>query len=78
MLLIPPVTAGGMQKYTVAATRMAPLKLDWPPLMTMYYLPYKNGKLKKIDLCLDHHNSLKWRLNERDPTLGLCIMNLGF
>ena len=35
---------------TVPATRMAHLKLDWPTLIFLYCLPYKNEELKKIVL----------------------------
>ncbi len=35
---------------TVPATRMAHLKLDWPALIFLYCLPYKNEELKKIVL----------------------------
>ena len=35
---------------TVETSRLAPLTVDWPPQIAMYYLPYKRGKLKKIDL----------------------------
>ena len=38
------------EKHTVETSRLAPLTVDWPPLIAMYYLPYKSGKLKKIDL----------------------------
>ena len=33
---------------TVVETSFATLKLDSPPLISIYYLPYKNGELKKI------------------------------
>ena len=29
-------------------TSFATLKLDSPPLISIYYLPYKNGELKKL------------------------------
>jgi len=50
---------------------MAHLKLDWPTLTFLYYLPYKNGELKNIVLQSGHHNSLLWSLFEKNPTLGL-------
>ena len=36
-----------------------------------YYLPYKDGELEKIVFYSDHHSSMIWRLNEKDPTLEL-------
>ena len=33
---------------TVETTRFAPLKLDSPPLIFIYCLPYENGKHKKL------------------------------
>ena len=56
---------------TVETTRLAHLKLDWPTLIFIYYLPYKNGELEKIVLYSDHHSSMIWRLYEKDPTLQL-------
>ena len=37
-------------KGTVLTSRLAMVTVDWPPLICMYYLPYKRGKLKKLDL----------------------------
>ena len=56
---------------TVETTRFAPLKLDSPPLIFIYCLPYENGKHKKIGFYWGHHSSFKWRLYEKGPTLGL-------
>ena len=60
------------QKYgTVVETSFATLKLDSPPLISIYYLPYKNGELKKIVFYSGHYNFSKWRLYEKGPKLGL-------
>ena len=67
-----------LKQTTVAATRLAPLKLDWPPLITVYYLPYKNGKLQKFVLYTDNYSSFNWRFYEKSPTLGLWVINLSF
>ena len=48
--------------YTVVETSFATLKLDSPPLISIYYLPYKNGELKKIVFYSGHYSSLNWRL----------------
>ena len=65
------------KQVTVETTRFAPLKLDSPPLDSIYCLPYKNEKTPKIGLCLGHHSSFKWRLYEKGPTLGLEHIHLG-
>ena len=44
---------------TVVETSFATLKLDSPPLISIYYLPYKNGELKKIVFYSGHYNSSK-------------------
>ena len=47
-------------KYsTVEKARFAPLTLD-SPLISIYYLPYENGKLKKFVFYSGHHISLNW------------------
>ena len=56
---------------TVETTSFAPLKLDSPPLIFIYYLPYRNRELKNFVLHSDHYSSFKWRLYEKGPTLGL-------
>ena len=45
--------------YTVVETSFATLKLDSPPLISIYYLPYKNGELKKIVFYSGHYNFSK-------------------
>ena len=45
--------------FTVVETSFATLKLDSPPLISIYYLPYKNGELKKIVFYSGHYNSSK-------------------
>ena len=44
---------------TVVETSFATLKLDSPPLISIYYLPYKNGELKKIVFYSGHYNFSK-------------------
>ena len=39
---------------TVETTSFATLKLDSPPLIFMYYLPYEIGELKKFVFYSDH------------------------
>ena len=41
---------GGMEMRTVETTSFATPTLDSPPLISMYYLPYKNGEVKKFVL----------------------------
>ena len=65
-------------RATVETTRFAPLTLDSPPLISIYCLPYENGKLKKIVFYSGHHSSFNWSSYEKCPTLGLYLMNLGF
>ena len=48
--------------YTVETTSFATLKLDSPPLIFMYYLPYEIGGLKKFVFYSDHHSSIIKRL----------------
>ena len=67
-----------IQAITVEKARFAPLTLDSPPLISIYYLPYENGKLKKIVFYSGHHSSFNWSSYEKCPTLGLYLMNLGF
>ena len=63
--------------FTVETTRFAPLTLDSPPLISIYCLPYENGKLKKFVFYTELHSSFNWSLYEKCPTLGLYPMNLG-
>ena len=66
-----------LREGTVETTRFAPLTLDSPPLISIYYLPYENGKLKKIVFYSGHHSSFNWSSYEKCPTLGFYLMNLG-
>ena len=49
----------GLKGGTVEITRFAHLKLDSPTLISIYCLPYGNGKLGKFVFHSDHQSSFK-------------------
>ena len=55
-------------------TSFATLKLDSPPLISIYYLPYKNREVKKIVFYSGHYNSSNWTL--RQELFGLTILSV--
>ena len=44
---------------TVETTSFATSKLDSPPLISIYYLPYENGEVQKIILYSGNYSSFK-------------------
>ena len=56
---------------TVETTSFATPTLDSPPLISIYYSPYKKGEVQKFVSIIGHHNSFIRGLYEKAPTLGL-------
>ena len=48
-----------MHLSTVETTSFATSKLDSPPLISIYYLPYENGEVQKIVLYPGNYSSFK-------------------
>ena len=52
-------SAGPDFAITVETTSFATSKLDSPPLISIYYLPYENGEVQKIILYSGNYSSFK-------------------